>query len=91
VASRPSGRGQVRSSGPAEVVRQRVRLFPCRDAGYPGTALAQGGGRRTQSPDPLPRAGTRAGHSPLRTTDPCRCPSAIQKAMSSTACRRRVT
>ena len=36
VASRPSGRDQARSGGPAEVVRQMVRLFPCRDAGILG-------------------------------------------------------
>lgn len=91
LASRPCGRGQFRSGGPAEVVQQRVRLFPCRNAGYPGTALAQGGGQRTQSLDPSPGAGTRSGHSPLRTADPCRPPSAIQEVTSSTACRRRVT
>jgi hypothetical protein len=88
LASRPSDRGQVWSGGPAEVVRQRVRLFPCRDAGYPGTAQAQGGGRRTQSLDTSSGAGIRAGHSSLRTADPCRRPSAIQEATSSIACRR---
>ena len=55
---------------------------------YPGTALAQGGGRRTQSLVPQLGAGTGADQSPPRTAKPCRRPSALQEATSSAVCCR---
>jgi hypothetical protein len=92
VASRPPGRDQARSGCPAEVVRQRVRLFSCRNTGY---ARGRSGWRRAAGkPSPssiFTRVRNRDRSLATWDGESVSAPKCLQEATSSSACCRWVT